>query len=107
MLHHFIFILLKECLLTPFVTYSECCLGLENHEFSRFFLCSLFYRLEDTKRNGLDLTEFQNQVNYKVSEGIGDRFILTDLVIIYTLFGSSQSPVFLEITTITFLTRET
>ena len=35
----------------------------------------------------------------KVSEGVGDRFILTDLKIIYTRFGSSQPPVSLEIAT--------
>ena len=43
----------------------------------------------------------------KVIEGVGDRFILTDLVIIYTGFGSSYPPVSLEITTIASLTRET
>ena len=42
----------------------------------------------------------------KVSEGVGDRFILTDFVIIYTRFGSIQSLVSLEITTIASLTRE-
>ena len=36
---------------------------------------------------------------HKVSEGVGDRFILTDLKIIYTRFGSSQPPVSLEIAT--------
>ena len=29
----------------------------------------------------------------KCSEGVGDRFILTDLVIIYTRFGSSKPSV--------------
>ena len=29
----------------------------------------------------------------KVSDGVGNSFILTDLVIIYTCFGSSQPPV--------------
>ena len=29
----------------------------------------------------------------EVSDGVGNRFILTDLVIIYTCFGSSQPPV--------------
>ena len=43
----------------------------------------------------------------KVSEGVGDRFILTDLAIIYTRFGSSQPPVSLEITTIAFPSSET
>ena len=38
--------------------------------------------------------------------GVGDRFILTDLVIIYTRLGTIQPPVFLKITTITSLTRE-
>ena len=42
-----------------------------------------------------------------VSKGVGDGFILTDLVIIYTRFGSSQPPVSLEITTIASLTRNT
>ena len=36
----------------------------------------------------------------EVFDGVGDRFILTDLVIIYTRYGSSQPPVSLEITTI-------
>ena len=50
------------------------------------------------KRNASDLTEFRNRSPlHKVSEGIGDRFILTDLVIIHTRFGSSQPPVSLEI----------
>ena len=35
----------------------------------------------------------------KVSAGVGDRFILTDLKIIYTRFGSSQPPVSLETAT--------
>ena len=35
----------------------------------------------------------------KVSEGVGDRFILTDLKTIYTRFGSSQPPVSLETAT--------
>ena len=43
----------------------------------------------------------------KVSEGVGDRFILTDLVIIYIHFGSSQPPFSLEITIIASVTRET
>ena len=43
----------------------------------------------------------------KVYDGVGDRFILTDLVIIYTRFGSSQPSVSLKITTIASLTRET
>ena len=42
-----------------------------------------------------------------VSKGVGDGFILTDLIIIYTRFGSSQPPVSLEITTIASLTRNT
>ena len=71
-----------------------------------FSLRPIFYRLEDTRLNALDLTKFRNQGNYNFSEGVGDRFILTDLVIIDTVFGSSQSPVFLEITTIAFLTRK-
>ena len=81
---------------------------LENQEFfSRFFLYGQFYRLENTKRNALDLAEFRNQVQYSVSERVGDRFILKDVIIIYSLFGRSQSPVSSEITTIAFLTRET
>ena len=43
----------------------------------------------------------------KGSVGLGDRFILTDFLIIYTRFGSSQPPVSLEITTIASLIRET
>ena len=43
----------------------------------------------------------------KVSERVGDRFTLADLVIIYTRFGSSQPPVSLEITTTASLTRDT
>ena len=75
-------------------------LRLENHEFSRFFLRGQFYRLEGTELNVLDLTEFRNQFHYKVSEGVGDRFMLTDLVIIYTLFGRIQPSVSLEVTII-------
>ena len=74
--------------------------------FKIFSLRPIFYRLEDTRLNALDLTKFRNQANYNFSEGVGDRFILTDLVIIDTVFRSSQSPVFLEITTIAFLTRK-
>ena len=74
--------------------------------FKIFSLRPIFYRLEDTRLNALDLTKFRNQANYNFSEGVGDRFILTDLVIIDTVFRSSQSPVFLEITTIVFLTRK-
>ena len=35
----------------------------------------------------------------KVSEGVSDKFILTNLKIIYTSFGSSLPPVSLEIAT--------
>ena len=83
------------------------CLRLENCEFSRLFLCRQLNRFEDTKRIVMDLTEFRNQVHYRKFDGVGDRFILTDLVIIYTFFGSSQPPVSLEITTIISLTKET
>ena len=38
---------------------------------------------------------------------VGDRFILTDSVIVNTRFGSSQSTISLEITNITSLTRVT
>ena len=43
----------------------------------------------------------------KFSEEVGDGFILTDLIIIYTRFGSSKPSVSLVITTIACLTRET
>ena len=43
----------------------------------------------------------------KFSEGVGDRFIMSDLLIIYTCFGSREPSVSLEITTIASLTRET
>ena len=32
---------------------------------TRFFLCGQLYRLEDTERNALNLTEFQNKVHYR------------------------------------------
>ena len=90
-------------------------LRLQNHEFLKFG--GQLYRLENAKRNALDLTEFQNQVQYKnfLREQVIDsslkkkknRLILTDLVIMYTRFGNSQPPVSLEITTIASLTRET
>ena len=56
----------------------------ENHEFSRFFIYDQLYQLEDTILNALDLTEFRNQFHYrKLLRGyVGDRFILSDLVII-------------------------
>ena len=63
-------------------------LRLENYEFSR--LC---YRNYITK--------------ILQKEGVGDRFILLDLVITYTSFGSSKPSVSLEITNIASLTRET
>ena len=63
---------------------------LENYEFSRFLLCRQLYRFKDTKRIALDYTEFRNQVHYRMfMRGIDDRFILTDLVILYTRFGIS------------------
>ena len=43
----------------------------------------------------------------KFSEGVGDRFIMSELLIIYTCFGSREPSVSLEITTIASLTRET
>ena len=43
----------------------------------------------------------------QVSEGVCDRFILADIVIIYTCFGSSQTIVSLKVTTISSLARET
>ena len=77
------------------------CLRLENHEFSRFFFEA------NAKRNALDLRVSKSSSLQKVSEEAGDRFILTDLVIIYTRLGSSQSQVSLEIETTASLTRET
>ena len=41
-----------------------------------------------------------------VSEGVGDRFILTNLVTIHAHFGSTQPPVSLEIRILTSLTRK-
>ena len=74
-------------------------LRLENHEFLIFFLWCQIYRLEDAKRNVLDLTEFRNQVHYR-------KFLRKYVVVIYTSFGSSQPPVSLEMTTIASMTRE-
>ena len=40
---------------------------LDNYpEFSRFFLCDQRYRLEDTMRNTLDISEFRNQVHHRM-----------------------------------------
>ena len=84
------------------------CLRLDYYEFSNFFPCNRLYRLEDTKRNVFGSHRVpKSSPLQKVSQGVGDRFILTDSVIIYTRFGSSQPPVSLEMTTIASLTRET
>ena len=84
------------------------CLRVENYEFSRFFICSQLYRFEDNnKRKCLgSRTVPKSSSLQKVSEGVGDRLILTDLVNIYTSFPNSQSPVSLKMTTIASLTRE-
>ena len=66
-----------------------------------------FFFEANAKRNSLDLTVPKLCPLQKVSEGVGDRFVLTDLEIIYTRFGCSKPPVSLEITTIASLTRET
>ena len=42
----------------------------------------------------------------KVFEGVGDRLTLTDLVITYTHFHSSQWPISLKVITIASMTRE-
>ena len=67
-------------------------LKLENYEFSRFF-CEKIYRLEDTKclesHKVLKSSPLQ-----KVSEWVGDRFILTDLIIIYTIWKQPASSFF-------------
>ena len=40
---------------------------LENYpEFSRRFLCCQRYRLEDTKRNAWDISDFRNQIHHKM-----------------------------------------
>ena len=75
-------------------------LRLENHDFSRFFFCVQLYWFEDTKRNAFGSHRFPRPSPLlKVSNGVGDKFILTDLVIIYNRFGSSQPPISLEIKT--------
>ena len=61
----------------------------------------------NAKSNASDLTVPKSSPLQRVSEGVGDRFVLTDLVIIYTCFGSSRSPVSFETTAIVSLTRET
>ena len=84
------------------------CLRVENYEFSRFFICSQLYPFEDNnKRKCLaSRTVPKSSSLQKVSERVGDRLILTDLVNIYTSFPNSQSPVSLKMTTIASLTRE-
>ena len=72
------------------------CLRLENHEFSGFFLWGQLYRLEDAKRNVLDLTEFRNHIDY--SKLLRDQAINLSRRTFYTGFGSGQLPVSLEIT---------
>ena len=59
------FYFFKECSLSHSLTYNVRCLRLKYYEFSRFFLRSQLYRLEDNKRNALDLTSFRNQVHYR------------------------------------------
>ena len=54
----------------------------------------------------LDLAEFLNQTHYRKFLRVGDRLIITDLVIIHTRFGSNQLPFSLQITTIASRTRE-
>ena len=63
MFYHVIFIFFKECFLTRCYL-KRALFRLENHEFLRFFLWCQFYRLEDAKRNALDLTGFRNQVHH-------------------------------------------
>ena len=67
--------------------------------------CGRLYLYVDTERIFLDLTELRNLLQ-KVSDGVGDRFVLANLVTIYTRFRSSQPPVSLETTTTASLTRE-
>ena len=85
MVYHFIFIFFKECFLT---------LQLKRVLFKArkswiFKILSLRPTLNVLKSSPLQ----------KVSEGVSDRFILADLKIIYTRFGSRQPPVSLEKTT--------
>ena len=35
-------------------------------EFSRFYLSGQQYRLEDTKSNALDISDFRNEVHYRM-----------------------------------------
>ena len=48
--------------------YFNCALcRLENDpKLSRFFLCDKDYRLEDTKRNTLDISDYRNQVHHRM-----------------------------------------
>ena len=59
-----------------------------------------FFFEVNAESNALDLTVPKSSPLQRVSEGVGDTFVLTDLVIIYTCFGSSRSPVSLETTAI-------
>ena len=71
-----------------------------------FKTSSLRSTLSARRRSTLYLKSHRIPKSYRLhnaSEGLGDRFILT----FYTRFGSSQPPIFLEITTIASLTRET
>ena len=66
-LDQFVFIFFKECFFTNSVTGSVSLFRLENHpEFSKVFLCDLLYRLEDTKRNVLDISDFRNQFHHRI-----------------------------------------
>ena len=85
MVYHFIFIFFKECFLVCYLIKH----ALLKASFINFQILSLRPTLNVPKSSPLQ----------KVSEGRGYRFILTALKIIYTRFGSSQSPVSLEITT--------
>ena len=79
---------------------------LKHHEFSSFSLRGQLHRLEDTKRNVLDLADFRIKSVKEVFEWVG--FLgLIDLLITRIHFRSSQTPVSLKITTVASMIRET
>ena len=81
-------------------------LWLQNyHEFSRFLFWGQLCRLENTKRNAFNLSQFQNQTNQRklVMEKI--TLTLMEFAIIYIHFGNSQPFVSLRISSVTSLIK--
>ena len=66
---------------------------LENYpEFSRFFFCGQQYRLENTKRNASDISDFRNQVHHRIGSRCQIHFDRHSNYS-YISFGSSQPPI--------------